>query len=188
MADKGVLRTFEKLDRRADLNDLAVLHHHNLIGEGQSLGLVVRDVDHRSLHALVQFLQLRAQLPFEVRVDHRQRLVEHDDIDVVAHEATAHGDLLLVVRRQVRGTDVEHAFDLKHRGDLGDALGDLGFSHAAIAQGKGKVLAHRHRVVDDRELKYLCDVALIGRQIGDVAVIEENAALGRVQEARDDVQ
>ena len=37
---------FEQLDRRTDLHHLALLHHHDLIGEGQRLGLVMGDIDH----------------------------------------------------------------------------------------------------------------------------------------------
>ena len=49
VADEGVRRPLEQLDRRADLHHPAVVHHHHLVGEGQRLGLVVGDVDHRAL-------------------------------------------------------------------------------------------------------------------------------------------
>ena len=58
MAHKGVARPLEQLDRRADLDDFALLHHHDLIGEGQRLRLVVGHVDHRGADPLVQFFQL----------------------------------------------------------------------------------------------------------------------------------
>ncbi len=43
----------EQLDRRADLDDLAVVHDHHLVGEGQRLGLVVGHVNHRHADLLV---------------------------------------------------------------------------------------------------------------------------------------
>ena len=56
-----------------------VVHHHDLVGEGQRLGLVVGDVDHRVRRAAwCSSLSLRAQLPLQVRVDDGQRLVEQD--------------------------------------------------------------------------------------------------------------
>jgi hypothetical protein len=85
MADEGVRGALEQLDRRAHLHHHAVLHHHHLVGEGQRLRLVVGDVDHGHPDALVQLLELGAELPLQVRVDHRQRLVEHDDVHVLAH-------------------------------------------------------------------------------------------------------
>ncbi len=100
MADEGVAWPLEQLDRRADLDDLAFVHHHHLVGEGQRLGLVVGDVDHRPADALVQLLELRAQHPFQVRIDDGQRLVEHDDVDVGADQAAAERDLLLAVGGQ----------------------------------------------------------------------------------------
>ena len=93
----------EQLDRRAGLHDLAVVHHHHLVGEGQRLGLVVGDIDHGAPDALVQLLELGAQHPFEMRIDDRQRLVEHDDVDVGADQAAAERDLLLAVGGQAGG-------------------------------------------------------------------------------------
>ena len=78
-----------------------VVHDHDLVGEGQRLRLVVRHVDHREVELAVQRLEGRAQLPFQVRIDHRQRLVEQDGGDVRAHQAAAERDLLLGVGREV---------------------------------------------------------------------------------------
>src|SRR5581483_5360040 len=89
MADEGVGRALEQFDRRPDLDDLAVLHYDDLVGESERLGLVVRYIDHGAQDALVEFLQLRAENPLQMRIDHRQRLVEHDDVDVGADEAAA---------------------------------------------------------------------------------------------------
>ena len=100
IADESVLRPLEQLGRRADLHDLAVIHDDDLVGEGQRLGLVVRDIDHGVAEALVQLLQLRAQHPFHMRIDDGQRLVEQDGVDVGAHQPAAERDLLLLVGGQ----------------------------------------------------------------------------------------
>jgi len=73
----------------AVLLDVAVAQQNHLVRHGHRLGLVVRHVDHRAADALMQFLQLGAQHPLEVRVDDSQRLVEHDDVDVRAHQTAA---------------------------------------------------------------------------------------------------
>ena len=188
MADESVCGTFEQLDRRADLHHFAQLHHHHLIGKGQRLGLVVGDVDHRRLDALVQFLELGAQLPFQMRVDHGERLVEHHHIDVLAHETTPHRDLLLVVGAKAGGLLAQHLGDLQHLGDRRDALFDGGLIPAAIAQWEGEVVVDCHGVVDHRKLEHLRDIALVGGQFGDVLAIKQDLALRRHQQAGDDVQ
>ena len=43
--DEQVGRPVVELERRADLLDAAVVHHHDLVGHGHGLDLVVRDVD-----------------------------------------------------------------------------------------------------------------------------------------------
>jgi hypothetical protein len=60
---------------------------------------------------------------------------------------------------------------------------DAAALHAAIVQGKGQVVVDGHGVVDDRELEHLGDVALGRRQLGDVAVVEQDASLGRRNQA-----
>ena len=90
---------------------------------------------------------------------------------VLAHQAAAERDLLLGVGRQAGGAQVELAAHLEHLGDLADALLDALGRHAAVAQREGQVLGHRHRVVDDRELEHLRDVALLRAEPGDVAAV-----------------
>ena len=45
VADEGVVRPLEELVGRALLHHLAVVHHHDRVGERERLGLVVGDVD-----------------------------------------------------------------------------------------------------------------------------------------------
>ena len=96
----------------------AVMHDHDLVGEGERLGLVVGHVDHGEVERAVQLLQGRAELPFQVRVDHRQRLVEQDGRHVGAHEAAPERDLLLHVGRQIARLAVEHAGEIEKARDL----------------------------------------------------------------------
>ena len=136
----------------------------------------------------MQLLQGRAKLPFEVRVDHRQRLVEEDRRDIRADEAAAERDLLLHVGGEVARLAVEHAREAEAARDLGDPLRRHRRRHAAVLQGEGEILAHAHGVVDDRELEDLRDVARLRRQVGDVAIVEQDASARRAHEAGDDVE
>jgi len=183
-----MLRAFKQIHRSPDLNDLPFLHDHDLIGKGQCLRLVVGDVDHCRAHALVQLLQLRTQLPFQMRVYDGQRFVEHDGVDILAHQTASEGYLLLAVGGQSRGAVGQRVRQIEHFGNGADTFIDSRFVNTAIAQGKGEIVVDGHGVVDDGELEYLGDMALVGLQISDILAIEQNAALGRPDQAGNDVQ
>ena len=162
IADKSMRGLVEQFGRRAALHHAAVMHHHHGIGEGQRLGLVVGDIDHGQVELAVQRLELRAQLPFQFGIDHRQRLVEQHRGDVGAHQAAAERDLLLGVGGQPRRLAVEIGREIEQPRDLGDPRVDLGLRHAAVLQRKCQVLSDRHGVVDHRKLEHLRDIALLG--------------------------
>jgi hypothetical protein len=145
-------------------------------------------VDHGETDALVELLQLRAQAPLEVGVDHRQWLVEHDRVHVRAHQAPAERDLLLAVGGQSRGPRAKHRSQVEQLRDLAHPGAHARLGHPAIPQREREVVVDGHRVVDDRELEYLRDVALVRRPLGHVRVAEEDPPRGRPEEARDDVQ
>ena len=91
-------------------------------------------------------------------------------------------DLLLAVGGEAGGAAARaSASSSSIVGDRADAGVDGGRGDAAVAQREGEVVVDGHRVVDDRELEDLGDVALGRRQAGDVAVVEEHAALGRAR-------
>ena len=152
----------EQFRRRAALHHAAVMHDDDRIGKGQRLGLVMGDVDHREIELAMQRLELRAQLPFQFGIDHRQRLVEQHRGDVGTDEAAAERNLLLGVGRQPRRLAVEIGREIEQIGDLLDPRVDLGLRHAAVLQRECEVLPDRHGVVDHRKLEHLRDVALLG--------------------------
>jgi hypothetical protein len=87
--DKGGDRVVEHLHRGADLFDMAVLHHHDPVGQGHRLDLVMGDIDDRGLHLLVQLLDLGPHLAAQLGVKVRQGLVEQERIRV-PHDGAAH--------------------------------------------------------------------------------------------------
>ena len=189
VADEGVGGPHEQLLRRAGLHHAALVHHHDRVGEGQRLGLVVRDVDHREVERAVQHLELRAQLPLQPRIDHGERLVEQDRRHVGAHQAAAERDLLLGVGRQAVGLAGEdRASRSSSRAISATRASISGARQAAVLEREGEVLAHRHGVVDHRELEHLGDVALLRRQRHDVLAVEQHRAARRPDDAGDDVE
>ncbi|MNS94148.1 hypothetical protein D3C72_1283550 [compost metagenome] len=188
MPDEGMRGTLEQRIRRPHLHRLAARHHHHLVGKGQRLGLVVGDVDQRQAEFVVDLLELAPQLPFELRVDHRQRLVEEDGRHVLAHQPAPQRDLLLGVRGQAAGAAIERGRQVQHLGHAPYPLAHLGFRHAAVAQREGQVLADGHGVVDHRELEHLGNIARLRRGAGDVAPVEGNGAVRGPQQSGNAVQ
>ena len=134
IADEGVRRPVEQFLRRAGLHHAAVMHHHHGVGEGQRLGLVVGDVDHRQIERAMQRLEFRAQLPFQMRIDHRQRLVEQDRGDVGTHQPAAERNLLLGIGGEPRRLALQMRGEVEQFGDLRHPRLDLRLRHAAVLQ------------------------------------------------------
>ena len=129
-------------------------------------------IDHRGADALVQLFELAAQFPFQMRVDHGQRFVEHHHIHIVAHQPPPHGDLLLGIGRQASGAFAQNVRHFEHVGNLGDAGFDPGFGHTPVTQRKRQIVIDGHRVVNHRELEHLRDIAFIGGELGDIRAVE----------------
>ena len=140
IADEGVRRSVEQFVRRSDLHHRAVIHHDHRLGEGQRLGLVVRHVDHGAPDLRVELLQLGAQLPFQLRIDDGQRLVEQDRGHVFAHEAAAERDLLLGVGGQAARAAIEIGSEIEHGGHRAYPPVDFRRADPAVLQREGQVL------------------------------------------------
>ena len=85
-------------------------------------------------------------------------------------------------RERQHRSEIEQLRDLAHPG-VHARLG-----HPAVAQREREIVVDGHRVVDDRELEHLRDVALVRRLLRHVRVAEEDPPRGRPEEARHDVQ
>ena len=93
------------------------MHHHDLVGHGHGLDLVVGDVDGRRLQALVQLLDLGAHGDAQLGVEIRQRLVEQEHLRV-AHDGAAHGDALALAAGELARIAVEQRAEAE---DIGGA-------------------------------------------------------------------
>ena len=114
------------------------MHDHHRVGEGQRLGLVMRHIDHGEIELAVQRLQFRAQLPFQLGIDHGERLIEQDRGDVGANEAAAERNLLLGIRREPRRLAPEIGREVEQARNVGDALVDLGFGTPRFFSGNAR--------------------------------------------------
>ena len=91
--DEEVARMAIELQWRAHLLNPAVIHDHDLGGEGHRLDLIVRDVDHRRAEIPVELGDLEARVDAKRCVEIRERLVEQEDARV-AHDGPADGHAL----------------------------------------------------------------------------------------------
>ena len=119
--DELVVRPVVEFERRADLLDDAVMHHHDLVGHGHGLDLVVGDVDRGGLQPLVQFLDFGAHRNPQLGVEVGQRLVEQEHLGI-AHDGAAHRHALALAAGQLPGIAIEQR---GQREDFGGALDAL---------------------------------------------------------------
>ncbi|MCY1231036.1 hypothetical protein D9M72_434720 [compost metagenome] len=171
VGDEHVGRIVVDLRRRSELLQHAVLQDRDLGRQRHRLDLVVRDVDDRRLHAMVQALDLGAHVDAQLGVEVGQRLVEQEDLRV-AHQRTAHGDALALTAGKLARLAVEQMADLQHVGDLLDRLFALVLRHAADFHAEGDVSGDRHVRIERVGLEHHGDVALRRMQIGDRAAID----------------
>ncbi len=64
---------------RADLLDLALVHHHHAVGDFQRFFLIVRDEDRRHVNLVMQRAQPAPQLLAHLGIERAEGLVEQKD-------------------------------------------------------------------------------------------------------------
>ncbi len=107
------------------------MHHHDLVGHGHGLDLVVGDVDRCGPQPLVQFLDLGAHRHTQLGVEVGERLVEQKHLRI-AHDGAAHGNALALTAGQLAGITLEQRRQCQDFRSAADTLGD--FVGAGAAQ------------------------------------------------------
>ena len=161
--------------RGADLLQEAVLEHRDAVAHGERLGLVVRDVDRGDAEAALQRRDLRAGLDAELGVEVRQRLVHEEHLGL-ADDRAAHGDALTLTTREGLRLAGQVLLEVEELRGLEHAGGALVLADAGDLQGEAHVLGDRHVRVQRVVLEHHRDVAVLRRDVGDVAVADEDAA------------
>ena len=111
--DEEVLRGLVELHRRADLLDVAGVQHHDLVGHGHRLDLVVGDVDHRGAELLVQLGDLEPHGAAQRRVEVGERLVEEEGRGL-ADDGAADRDALALAAGELAGAALEVVGEVEH--------------------------------------------------------------------------
>ena len=86
--DENVGRAFVKFERRAELLDMPGIEHHDLVGHGHGLDLVMRDIDRGGAERLLQACDLEPHLHPQRRIEVGQWLVEKKGLRL-AHDCPA---------------------------------------------------------------------------------------------------
>ncbi len=156
-----VLGRVEDLLDRARLDDDAVLHHHDAVGEVGDDAHVVRDEDDRRVEARVQVAQQVEDLGLHGDVERRRRLVRDEQERVARDRLRDHRALALTARelvrvlveRLLRGRHLDEAEQLdrlllRHRGRH-PAVVRTQRLHDLEADRVHRV-QRRHRLLEDR--------------------------------------
>jgi len=175
------------VERRADLLDFAVLHDNDFVAHGHGLDLVVGDVDHGGLEAIVQLDELGAHLDAELGVEVGERFVEEEYFGI-AHDGAADRDALALAARKGFGPAFEQFLDVEDAGGFPDALFDLVFGNFADLETERHVVVHGHVRIQGVVLEHHRDVAILGRNIIDELAVDEDLAFGDVFETGDHAQ
>ena len=185
--DEARGRPLVEVALRADLLDRALVHHHQPVGHGERLFLVVGHHHRGQAELLLQFADLDPHLLAQLGVEVGERLVEQQDVGPDGERAGERHALLLAARELARQARAE-AREPDQRQRLLDAFFDVGLRQFAHLQAKGDVLRHGEVGEQRVALEDHAGVALPRRQQGDVAAAELHLARGRLDEARDHAQ
>ena len=187
LGHEAIGRPLIQLHRRADLFDPSAVQHHDPVGQGHGLHLVMGDVDHGRAQPLVQRRELIAHAHPERRVQVRQGLVEQEDLGFT-HDGPADGHALALAARQGLGLAVQIVADVQHLGGGVDAAPDVGLVDLRQRQGEAHVLAHRHVRIERIGLEHHGDAAIRGRQPRDVAPADLDRAAVQLLQPGDGAQ
>ncbi len=187
-ATKAVCGRFVELGRRGHLLDAAVVEHGDAVAHRERLALVVGDVDEGDADPALDRLQLDLHLLAELQVERAQRLVQQQHARPVDQGAGERHALALAAG-ELRRLAAAEAGE-RHHGPASPrrAARRSGLRHLADHQPVADVLQHRHVREQRVVLEHGVDVAVIGRNAGDVLAVDRRRAAGRLLEAGDQAQ
>jgi hypothetical protein len=162
-----------QLGGRAELLDLAGVHHGDRVGHRHGLLLVVGDVHERDADLGLDPLQLDLHPPAQGQVQRAERLVEQQHLRVVDQRA-GQRDPLLLAAGELGGTAPAVPVELdqgEHPLDLG---GDLAL--APTTQAKGDIFVHVEVGKERIALEDGVDGPVVRPQPGDVLGTEQHPA------------
>ena len=155
----------------------ALMEDRDAVAHGQGLFLVVSDEDEGDADPLLDGLELHLHLLPQLQVQRAQRLIQQQDLGMIdqrrgpaQHAGADRPRAATACALRIRAAAPARASHppAPARRALWNAL-----DHQAI----GDVLRHGHVRKERVVLEDGVDIALVGRQIGDILTVEQDAAL-----------
>ena len=188
-ATKQVDRLVVDRLRRGELLDDAAVHDRDAVGQRQRLDLVVGDVDHRVARACW------CSRLISTRSSERSLASRLDSGSSNRNTSTSRTSARPMATRwrwppdSCAGLALEQRLDLQ---DLGGARRRACRSRPSacrgVLQAEGQVAAHRHLRIERVGLEHHADAAVLGLLPGDVLAVDEDLAVGDVEQAGDAVE
>ena len=182
--DEGVPRSRDELGRRPELPQPALDEDAHLVGQRGRVLVVVGHEERRQGKLPQQLRELVPHLGFRVRVERRERLVEEEH-GGFAGERARERDPLPFAARELRRL---------RRGQVSDPEPVEQLVDGASARAERDVSAHAEVWEERVVLEDQADAPPLGRQrhaplrVEPLLPVEQDAAAGRLNEARDDAQ
>ena len=167
-ATKAIAGLAVDLERRAHLLDRALVHHHDAVGHGQRLLLVVRDHDRGDAEPALQRADLLAQVHAHLGIERRERLVEQEQ---PGRRWPARGPARRAAagRRRAATDTCDPGRQARRARAARHAALDLGARPAPVLEPVGDVLRDREVREQRVGLEHDAEVARRRRQRRDVA-------------------
>ena len=174
--DVQVARGAVDLARRAELDDLAVAHDRDEVGQAHRLLLVVGHEDAGRAQLQVEVLDLGAHPAAQARVKVAERLVEQEH-ERFLDQGPPEGDALLLSARHLARLALHQVGDVESLGDRPDASPDLVLRTVLELQTEGDVVERREVRVERVILEDHRHPTFVGRRVGDVLVAQQDTTL-----------
>ncbi len=156
-------RAVVDLEGLAELLDIAGVHHHDPVGDGQRLFLVVRHENRGDAEFALDLADLLAQADADLGVERRERLVEQQHRGA-GREGAGEGDALLLAAREFEREALVEAGEAHQLQHLLDPRLALRLVHAGDLQAEADIVGDVHVRKQRIGLEHHADLALVGRR------------------------
>ncbi len=168
----------------AELLDAAVVEDGHAVGDGEGFFLVVGDVEGGEAGLAADAADFAAHFDAEAGVEVREGLVQEEAAGA-DDEGAGEGDALLLAAGELVDAAGAEAGHLDGGEGGFDALGNFGGGEAAFFEAEGDVAGDGLMGPEGVALEHHAKLAAVGRELGDVFFVEEDAAGVGLAEAGD---
>ena len=169
-------RTRVELIRPTDLEQAAVIHDTDAVGQREGLLLVVGDEHCRNAQLALHLADGPAQLLADFRVQRAERLVQQENLGFMGERAR-YRDPLLLAAGKLRGQALIHALEGDEAKQLLPPLATLAGFHAPDSQREFDIFGDRHVTEERVVLEYQPHAAAAGSDVGDVTTVKGDPAV-----------